>query len=174
MAEPRFIPLVGALALAACVAPPVAAPPPAPPVRPAPPPPRPAAPPSAWTDRPLTPGRWVYREEPRGTIAEYGPAGSSAVLTLRCDRVAGLVAITRPGMPGRMTLTATTGARAYLAQAAGTGAMPQAIITLASRDPQLDAIAFSRGRFMVSLDNAPDLLLPSWAEVARVVEDCRS
>lgn len=46
-------------------------------------------------------------------------------------------------------------------------------VALAARDPLLDAMAFSRGRFIVEQHGAPTLVVPAWAEVGRVVEDCR-
>ena len=44
---------------------------------------------------------------------------------------------------------------------------------LSAWDPLLDAIAFSRGRVGIGVSGQPALVLPSWAEVARVIEDCR-
>jgi hypothetical protein len=44
---------------------------------------------------------------------------------------------------------------------------------LAATDPLLDAIAFSRGRFAVEAPGLPTLILPTWPEPARVVEECR-
>lgn len=49
-----------------------------------------------------------------------------------------------------------------------------AIRTLfAPDDPLLDAMALSKGRFAVEVQGLPPLYLPSWAEVSRVIEDCR-
>ncbi len=45
--------------------------------------------------------------------------------------------------------------------------------SLPANDPLLDAIGFSRGRFVVEQAGTPPLVLPAWAEVERVVEDCR-
>ena len=44
---------------------------------------------------------------------------------------------------------------------------------LPARDPALDAIAFSRGRFALETAGLATLYLPSWPEISRVVEDCR-
>lgn len=68
-----------------------------------------------------------------------------------------------------MTVRTTSAVRAVPAQA-GTGALSA---TLTPRDPLLDAMAFSRGRFLVETAGAPYLAIPAWAEVARVTEDCR-
>jgi hypothetical protein len=45
--------------------------------------------------------------------------------------------------------------------------------TLAASDPLLDAIAFSRGRIAIEAPGTPLLIVPSWPEPARVIEDCR-
>jgi hypothetical protein len=44
---------------------------------------------------------------------------------------------------------------------------------LGAQDRLLDAIAFSRGRFSVEIAGTPRLILPSWPEPARAIEDCR-
>jgi hypothetical protein len=47
-------------------------------------------------------------------------------------------------------------------------------IELGNYDPILDAIAASRGRLGFAIGSGPALVVPAWAEVARVIEDCRS
>jgi hypothetical protein len=44
---------------------------------------------------------------------------------------------------------------------------------IAAGDPLLDAMALSKGKFAVETAGLPPLFLPSWAEVSRVIEDCR-
>ncbi|MFM9977289.1 MAG: hypothetical protein ACKVOP_04500 [Sphingomonadaceae bacterium] len=162
------------LALGACVAP--SAPPPPPrvpvPLPPAPAPSPPPAPIANWADRVPVAGIWTYAQDGRGSIARYGVSGGDAVFTLRCDTAARRVFAARSGLSaGRLTLRATTGARAYDAQA--TQGMPSFAAAIDPRDPQLDAMAFSRGRMLIGLEGAPDLILPVAPEFARVVEDCR-
>lgn len=41
-------------------------------------------------------------------------------------------------------------------------------------DAILDAMAFSRGRILLETDGNPPIILPAWAEIARIVEDCRN
>lgn len=50
---------------------------------------------------------------------------------------------------------------------------PLLIVELGAQDRLLDAMAFSRGRFAVETGGLPTLYLPAWAEVTRVIEDCR-
>ncbi|WP_345907778.1 hypothetical protein [Sphingomonas sp. UBA4815] len=44
---------------------------------------------------------------------------------------------------------------------------------LAGNDRLLDAMAFSRGRFTIEQAGQPPLIIPAYAEVGRVIEDCR-
>jgi hypothetical protein len=44
---------------------------------------------------------------------------------------------------------------------------------LPASDPFLDQIVFSRGRFAVEAQGQARLILPTWPEPARVVEECR-
>ena len=72
----------------------------------------------------------------------------------------------------KMTLRSTNGAKVYDASPTG-GTPPYVAAEIAARDPQLDSMAFSRGRILIALSGAPDLILPIWPEFTRVVEDCR-
>ena len=160
--------------LAACVprpAPPpaIAPPPPAPP--PPPPPPAAAPPPPAaldWRDAPLAPGDWSYTDA--SGIPEAGFASPGGTLfALRCEP-GGQIVLMRMGVPaGSMTIVTTFGER----RLASFGNEDQANVRLAAADPLFDQIAFSRGRFVVRVAGGGDLVVPAWAEPARVVEDCR-
>jgi hypothetical protein len=151
--------------------------------RPTPPPVAVAPPPVAptlgsdWRDWPLTPGDWVYRADARGSIAMFGVAGADASFTARCDMARRRVFLSRTGAfpagdSGRMTIRASTGLQTYPV-ANSSEAPPYIAAELAPTDPHLDAMAFSRGRFIVSVKGANDLVIPAWPEIARVVEDCR-
>ena len=142
--------------------------------RPAPPPtPAPAAVAADWRDRPVTPGTWSYRQDARGSLALFGVAGADALLTLRCDRAARLIYLSRAGVAATpLTLRTTSLTRAVSVQPTG-GTPPYVAAALAPGDPLLDAMGFSRGRFVVEQAGAPTLAVPAWAEVERVTEDCR-
>jgi hypothetical protein len=170
--------IVGIVLLAAgCVKPPPA-PEPAP--RPAPnPPPAPTPPPEPsgeWTDRTATPGDWSYRAEGYGSIASFGSAAAPR-FTIRCDTGQRRVRFARPGVldagkAARLTLTTTAGSASYaLANEGGSPPMVGAVV--ASTDSFLDKLVYTRGRFLVRTEGQADLVLPAWAEVSRVVEDCR-
>jgi len=168
-----------ALALSGCstttmvpAAPPAPVPVPAPTPSPTP---RAAPPVSAdWRDWALTPGTWAYRQDERGSIALFGQAGADAELTLRCDRARGRIYLSRRGA-GATSLDIRTTSLTRRLDALPTGGMPAYLAAeLGVRDPLLDAIGFSRGRFLVEAQGQPVLVVPAWAETLRVVEDCRA
>jgi hypothetical protein len=166
---PRGLPFASglALALAGCstVVPPPAA-------RPAPTPPRPAPPaaiapapkPSTdWRDIPETPGSWAYSRDAAGTAATFTETGGVADFILHCDLAPHTVTLIRPGATGAVTLTTSYSAMTW----------PASPVRLNAADPFLDKIAFTRGRFTVESPGTTKLVLPAWAEPARVIEDCR-
>lgn len=173
--RPRLV-LSGALALtlSACAAPtmvPQAAPPPAPKPTQAPPPPQAQAQTfKDWRDAPQTVGDWRYESG----VARFGP-GSATLFALACNRHAATMSLIRTGTSSvslPMTVVTTSDTRPLSADPAPQG-QPQLVATLASRDPLLDSMAFSRGRFVIEVNGLPTLYLPAWAEVGRVIEDCR-
>lgn len=177
--------MLAAAALAACASAcaPQAAQAPARP-RPAPmaPLPLPAAPAASdWRDMPLTPGAWRYQPAAGGGVALFGAPGAAPLLSLRCVRAGGQVILERAapngaganqvgGLPA--TITTTSMQRPLIAQP---DASDSAALAMAfpARDSLLDAMAFSRGRWMVEVTGLPSLIVPAWAEVGRVIEDCR-
>ena len=107
---------------------------------------------------PLAPGQWIHVATATGSDARYG-----AYLSVRCDRATRTVTVMRPGIvPGVLTIVTDSATRN----------LPVGGRLLAN-DPILDAIAFSRGRFLVS-GGGVTLAIPSWPEAARSIEDCRS
>ncbi|MDX1704632.1 MAG: hypothetical protein R3235_10110, partial [Altererythrobacter ishigakiensis] len=44
---------------------------------------------------------------------------------------------------------------------------------LPANDPLLDAMAITKGRFAIEVEGMEPLYIPAWAEVTRVIEDCR-
>ncbi|WP_242125669.1 hypothetical protein [Sphingobium sp. Sx8-8] len=164
------------LLLAGCVGAPERPPAPAPAPRPAPltqpaSPPPPA--PVEWQDRPTTPGDWRYQADGAGSVALFGPGTGSSLFILRCDKAARQVRVLRPGLARTaMTVRTSYGAVTWPAGAAA-GTMPATQAIRAANDATLDQIAYSRGRFAVEVQGLDTLILPAWAEVGRVVEDCR-
>lgn len=126
-------------------------------------------------DAPATVGDWSYRTASTGGTAVFGDPQSGARFSLRCDRNARVVSLwrARQGAGGAtMTLRSESQMR-NLPAAPTAGQVPGLEARLPASDRLLDAIAFSKGRFAVEASGAPALYLPSWAEVTRVIEDCR-
>jgi len=114
-----------------------------------------------------------------GSVASYGQVGGEPLLALRCermsDRAASRIVLIRAGAEsGQVPLSVitTSTARAFTATPQD-GPAPSLSVTLSPREPILDAVAFSRGRWAVEVPGLPTLTLPAWPEVARVIEDCR-
>ena len=174
----RLMPTLAAIAvLSACAAqrkPLPAPPPPAPapaPVATAVPAPSPAD----WRDAPVTPGTWRYEAAAGGSTASFGPVAATPLASLACDRANARMALRRAGAapgPVPLSITTSTATRAFTATPEA-GPMPHLVLNLAVRDPVLDAMAFSRGRFAIEVAGLPALYLPAWPEVGRVIEDCR-
>ena len=167
-----------ALAMAGCVsAPETAAPPPPSPRAAPPPPPAPAAKASNWEDWRATPGDWGYRKDARGSVALFGQPGANALFVVRCDQSAARIYLSRGGsfpvgQSGQMTIRTSSTTRAL--SAGNSNENPPYIASeLVPTDRLLDAMAYSRGKFVVSVRGADDIVVPTWAEFARVVEDCR-
>lgn len=148
-------------------------PPPTPTPSPRPVPTQPPAParPIAqnWRDAPITPGDWSWSSEGGQSVARF----AGGVLTIRCDRARGAITLERAGAaagPEPMTVTTTSGTRTL-------SAVPQSgpalAVTLPPADPVLDAMIFSRGRFVIDTPSLGAIYVPSWTEVSRVTEDCR-
>ncbi len=128
-----------------------------------------------WTDWAYSTGTWAFRKDDRGTLALYGVPGQSAHLLVRCDRQEQRIFISRAGLiadgtGSSMSIRTTTALQSFAVANSGAGYVAAA---LAPRNPHLDAMAFSRGRFLVSVAGAEDLILPAWPELTRVIEDCR-
>ena len=86
------------------------------------------------------------------------------MLTLSCAGPD--IVISYPASPANALAIRTTTLTRSLPLASGQA-------RIGANDPLLDAMIYSRGRFMVSAAGRPDLIIPPWPEIARVVEDCR-
>ena len=168
-----------ALALAGCATAPEAVAPPPPPTRAAPPPPSVSAPRSSnWEDWRATPGDWGYRKDARGSIALFGQPGTNALFVVRCDQASARIYMSRSGsfpvgQSGQMTVRTSSTVRT-LSAGNSNESPPYIASELLASDRLLDAMAYSRGKFVITVRGADDLVIPTWAEFARVVEDCRA
>jgi hypothetical protein len=173
--------LAGLSLLAACAVVPPAAPPPSTPPLPAPATPplpqlAPPAPERLWDVADLTPGQWSYEVGKDGRIARYGEDGRDSVLALRCDFATRRLILMLPGAEtptGAVTIRTSNGDLVW-PYARGADGAAMAMVSRSASDPGFDAMAFSRGRISIERPGAARAIVPVWAELARVVEDCRN
>ncbi len=130
-----------------------------------------------WEDASLSTGSWVYLVDQQGPVALFGVAGAPAQFALRCDLARRIVLAQRRVDPplepeAAMTITTSTTERSF-SIASFAGATHYLAAEIPAQNAMLDAMAFSRARFAISIPGQPMLILPSWVEVTRVVEDCR-
>jgi len=186
MRRVRAFSLFGLLSLSACDAVPQSAPvpvqpsptpPPPPVVQPAPPPPPPVAiePEKPWDVAPLAAGDWTYKRDQQGPAADFGPPNTEASLEFRCRPRTHEIIVSRLGSSGQagvMTIRTSSGDLNWIAQPSPDG-LEMMMTTRPAKDPGLDWIAYSRGRISVEVPGMARLIVPVWAEISRVIEDCR-
>ena len=180
--------LLGALATTACVPPapePTPAPSPTPTPAPTPvPTPTPTPTPVAqlaepayanWMDAPVTPGAWTYDSDAGETLAMFGDAEPDHLVVFRCDKATRRVGIARRGeATGQVQMRIRTETAERVLTASQVPDRALIAVELSASDNLLDAIAFSKGRFALEVAGMNTLYVPSWPEITRVVEDCRS
>jgi hypothetical protein len=104
-------------------------------------------------------------------MSSFGVAGAAPIVTLTCDRAARRVTLDRAGTSSsrQMTITTTSQTSTIASSADGRGGMAADSIA----PGLLDAMGYSRGRFIIQQDGLPTLVIPAWPEIERVTEDCR-
>ncbi|KQZ73928.1 hypothetical protein ASE06_16585 [Sphingopyxis sp. Root214] len=151
------------LVVAGCTAiPQPEAPPPSPrPVAPTPTPAPLPTPTAGWEDRTVDAGAWRYDAGSR--TAAFVPTGSAnPLLSLTCS--GGGIRMSS-ALAGNVSLRTSAGADQIR--------FDNGSANLANRDPRLDRIAFSRGRFALETPGGGAMTLPVQSEIGRVIEDCR-
>lgn len=137
-------------------------PPPAPrPVAPASAPAPPPTPSAGWEDRAVDRGAWRYDAASR-TAAFVPAGGANPLLSMTCSDSG--IRMTS-GLSGNVSLRTSAGTDQIRFDGGSAN--------LGNRDPRLDRIAFSRGRFALETPGGGALTLPVQSEIGRVIEDCR-
>jgi hypothetical protein len=119
------------------------------------------------------PGSWSWSQIAGGSEVTFADASARPQLTIRCTRLSRFVTISRPASAAAQSLSVWTSKQTRSLPAKFDPAAARLSADLAAFDPLLDAIAFSRGRFAIGVSGQPPLVVPAWADVARVIEDCR-
>jgi hypothetical protein len=119
-------------------------------------------------------GSWTYATTADGSEATFGTSSALPQLTIHCTKATRRVAIWRPASAAAPFLNVWTSTQSRQLAASFNPLTNRITADLAAYDSLLDAMVFSRGRFGVAVSSAPALVVPAWAETARVVEDCRA
>ena len=125
------------------------------------------------TTSPLTAGSWSYAAVQGGSEARFIDATATARLVIQCNRAARQVKISRISTTAAPSLSLTTGTDSRTLPATFEANAFRVTAQVSAYDRLLDAIAFS-GRIGMTMEGAPLLVVPSWPEAARAIEDCRS
>jgi hypothetical protein len=118
-------------------------------------------------------GNWTYAPTTDGTEAVFANSAGSPQLWVHCTRATRRVTISRPASAAAPIINIWTSSRTQSTASIFNAATGRLTVDLGAFDPLLDAIASSRGRVAFTIGTQPPLVVPPWAEVARVIEDCR-
>jgi hypothetical protein len=175
----RILPWAMLPILASCVAPSRPAPTPAPRPAASAPAPAPAAPAIAperyagdWSVADLTPGDWRYSASGNDSSVRFGE-GNNILAELRC--AGGTLTLVRNSTinsdgTAYITVRSSFGERRLPSPLRGAGLITA---SLPAADPLWDQIIYSRGRVLIESTRQAPIIVPTRAELARVIEDCR-
>ena len=124
------------------------------------------------TATPLS-GSWTYATIAGGSIATFADASGNPQLWVQCTRATRRLSIARPATAAAPFVNVWTSSLSRGVPASFNPATKRLTADLGAYDPLLDAIVSSRGRVGFTVGAAPPLVVPPWAEPARVIEDCR-
>ena len=119
-------------------------------------------------------GSWTYAPAADGSEAVFTNATGTPQLWVHCTRSNRRVSISKSAAAAAPSVSVWTSSLAKSVASSFAPALGRLTIDLANFDPLLDAIASSRGRVGYTVGTQPPLVVPSWAEPARVIEDCRA
>ena len=119
-------------------------------------------------------GSWSYAAAPDGSEAVYANGSGSPQLFVHCTRATRRVSISRPATAAAASIAVWTSSLEKSVPTSFNPATSRLTIDLANFDPLLDAMVSSRGRVAFTVGTQPSLVVPPWAELARVIDDCRA
>jgi hypothetical protein len=118
-------------------------------------------------------GNWSWAQTADGSEATFTDAYSRPQLVIHCTRVSRRVTISKAAGAAAPSLGVWTSSQSRNLPATFSAASGRLSASLPAFDALLDAIATSRGRIGVSVSGSATLVVPPWAEIGRVIEDCR-
>ena len=129
--------------------------------------------PPDWRAAAITAGTWSYRDLPTGSEAVFTDARVIRRLQVKCSRATRRVTVSVTSATPATSIRVMTTETERVLPAAFDGQGFQVVAELGPQDPILDGIAFSRGRFAITVPGGAALVVPVWPEIARSIEDCR-
>ena len=126
-----------------------------------------------WRTAALTAGSWAYRETTTGSEAVFTDARVIRRLVVKCSRATRRVSLSVASPTPASALAVTTTETERSLPAVFDAQSFQITAEVGAQDPLLDAMAFSRGRFVIRVVGGAELVIPAWPEIARSIEDCR-
>ena len=118
-------------------------------------------------------GSWAYATTSEGSEATFSNASGQPQLTIRCTRSSRQISLLKAAAAASPSLWVWTSSQKKALPATYDSASGRVSANVQAFDPLLDAIAASRGRIGFSSSGLAALVIPPWAEVGRVIEDCR-
>ena len=118
-------------------------------------------------------GVWGYQSTPGGSMARFVDTTGTARLVLQCTKATRRVSVSLTSTAPAASLSLWTSNASRNVPARFEANAMRVTAELPAYDALLDAIAFSRGRFAVTMPGGVPLVAPAWPEAARTVEDCR-
>ena len=123
---------------------------------------------------PVSPGSWVYRSVAGGSEASFVDGTGTTRMVLACGKITRLMTISRISAAPAANLSFWTSSLSRNLAARFDQRSGRVIAQVGAADALLDALAFSRGRFALLMPGSPALVIPAGAEIAHVIEDCRT
>jgi hypothetical protein len=118
-------------------------------------------------------GGWSYSTTAGGSEAVFSNASGAPQMTLRCTRSNRHIALIKTAASASPTMWVWTSSQQKNLPVTYDPTAGTVTAELGAYDALLDAIASSRGRIGFSTSGVAALVVPPWAEVGRVIEDCR-
>ena len=118
-------------------------------------------------------GSWSWTQTTDGSEATFTDAYSRPQLIIHCTRASRRLTISKPATVAAPSLDIWTSSQSRSLPATFSATDARLSASLPAFDSLLDAMTTSRGRVGVTVSGSAPLVVPPWAEIGRVVEDCR-